>query len=346
MKSFWISGAGGFVGHHVVEHLLVNTDARLVLTDSLEHRGVSERITEVLDSYGAGQARVVLHDLSRPWSPQGIASLEEIEVMLCIASMSHIDTSIADPVPFVRNNVDVALHSLELARCLKPKVLLWLSTDEVYGPLPFGHRAKEWDPILPSNPYSASKAAQEALCIAYRRTYGVPVVIVNAMNLVGERQHAEKFVPRVLRSLLDFEPVPIHCSAAFIEKYKTGEIDRSELSRRCYLHARNLADALLFLAENALPEERTENGYDLLPRYNVVGEEADNLEMAERLAAFAGKPLLWDPVDFHGSRPGHDLAYGLDGSKLAALGWKPPIPLWESLEKVTHWSLAHPQWLR
>ena len=105
-------------------------------------------------------------------------------------------------------------------------------------------------------------------------------------------------------------------------------------------------DALLFLAENEIPEERTENGYDLLPRYNVVGEEADNLEMAERLAAFAGKPLLWDPVDFHGSRPGHDLAYGLDGSKLAALGWKPPIPLWESLEKVTHWSLAHPQWLR
>jgi dTDP-glucose 4,6-dehydratase len=349
-----LTGAGGFVGHHVLEHFIVNTDAQLTLTDSFRHRGISERIVEVLDTHPGSRerVRVITHDLTAPWSSYGVASVQErgpVDVVLQIASESHVDRSITDPIPFVRNNVDIALNMLELARELKPRLYLHLSTDEVYGPAPLGRPSKEWDPVLPSNPYSASKAAQEAIAISYWRTYGVPLVIVNAMNLIGERQHPEKFIPKTIVALLRGESVVVHCSAAVVERVKHDGIgslaDRSGISSRCYLHARNLADAMLFLVRT-LPTERLANTRTFPERFHVVGEaEVDNLTMAERIAEFAEKPLIWEPVDFHSSRPGHDLRYAMDGQRLHDLGWRPPVPLWESLRHVVRWSLEHPQWL-
>src|SRR5262249_4092532 len=146
------------------------------------------------------------------------------------------DRSITDPVPFVRNNVDVVLNTLELTRVVNPRSLILVSTDEVYGPVDAadhtGH--PEWDVILPSNPYSASKAAQEAIAISYWRTYGIPLQIVNCMNMIGERQDPEKFVPLVLGKVLRGETVTIHGT-------------KEEIGTRHYLHARNLADGITFL---------------------------------------------------------------------------------------------------
>jgi dTDP-glucose 4,6-dehydratase len=257
-----------------------------------------------------------------------------------MASQSHVDTSITDPVAFCENNFAVALNTLELARQLQPKAVVMISTDEVYGPAEPGHAHREWDAILPSNPYAASKAAQEAVSISYWRTYGVPVIITNTMNMIGERQHPEKFVPRVLRAVLAGKEAVIHGSPG-------------NVGSRHYLHARNMADAVLFLlnsgplpamfpAHAACGERRA----DRPDRYNIASaDRIDNLELARMIAAAAGLPLKFRYEDFHATRPGHDPHYGLDPGKIAALGWKPPVPFAASLERTIRWTMQHPEWM-
>jgi dTDP-glucose 4,6-dehydratase len=208
MTRLLLSGAGGFAGHHFLEHVLANTDWDVIATDSFRHRGTTDRIVQVTGGVprnSGGYHRpwrervtVLTHDLTAPFSEQAMARIggaEGLDYLIGMASQSHVDRSITDPVEFCENNFAVALNTLELARQLRPKAVVMISTDEVYGPCPPGYGHREWAPILPSNPYAASKAAQEAVSISYWRTYGVPVVITNTMNLVGERQHPEKFVP-------------------------------------------------------------------------------------------------------------------------------------------------------
>ena len=191
----------------------------------------------------------------------------------------------------------------------------------------------EWiDQHLPSNPYSASKAAQEDVCFAYWRTYGVPLAITNTMNIIGETQDTEKFFPMVIKRALAGETMTIH-----------GEPSTGKIGSRFYLHARNQADALLFTLDQNFPAY---GEVDRPLRYHIVGErEVDNLEMAQMIAAAAGKELKYEVVDFHGSRPGHDLRYAHYGSLIAAPGWKAPIPLEESIERTVRWTLNNPTWL-
>jgi dTDP-glucose 4,6-dehydratase len=345
----FISGAGGFAGHHFLEHVLLNTDWDVIATDSFRHKGKTDRISQVLagDITPASlwaqlqRMEVLTHDLTAPFTGQQIARMGAIDYMICFASESHVDRSIADPVTFIRNNTEVALSTLELARKLKPRAVVWISTDEVYGPVERadlrGHY--EWSPILPSNPYSASKAAQEAIATAYWRTYGVPVVIVNCMNMFGERQDAEKFVPLVIGKVLRGETVTVHGTPG-------------NVGTRHYLHARNLADAIVFLLgkrppamfdASALDRHTTASHPD---RWNISSpDRIDNLTLAVMIAEAAGKPLSYKLEDFHSQRPGHDPHYGLDPEKLAATGWKMPVPFDESLDRTVKWTLAHPEWL-
>jgi dTDP-glucose 4,6-dehydratase len=256
-----------------------------------------------------------------------------------VASLSHVDDSIADPVAFTRNNVDIALSVLEYAREAAPAHLIWVSTDEVYGPAVAGQAHPEWAPVLPSNPYSASKAAQEAIAIAYWRTYGIPVTITNTMNLIGERCGPEKYLPTLIRKINRGEKVTVH-----------GR--RGNIGSRYYLHARNQADALLYILRNlppamfpahAAPGSREASRPD---RFNIVGpDRISNLQLAQMVADILGKQLRYELEDFHATRPGHDPHYGLDGSKLTVLGWKPPIPFRESLAKTVQWTVTHPEWM-
>ena len=353
MTRVLITGAGGFAGAHCLEHILVNTDWDVICTDSFRHKGKTDRILEVLDngdcdwSWNSRTPRFITHDLTVPVSNQMIDRMGEIDYIVAYASESHVDRSITDPVPFCRNNHDVALNTLELAREVKPKALVWVSTDEVYGPVEAddlkGH--EEWAPILPSNPYAASKAAQEALAISYWRTYGVPVIIVNCFNMIGERQDPEKFVPKVLKQVLRGETVTIH-----------GTEDH--IGTRHYLHARNLADAILFLLENQAPAifpahlhtvNHTSPGSftaDRPDRYNIATpDRIDNLEMAKLIANAARRDLRFKFEDFHSTRPGHDPHYGLNPDKMTSLGWAPPVSLSESLEKTVQWTMRNPAWL-
>ena len=184
---------------------------------------------------------------------------------------------------------------------------------------------KEWDRHRPTNPYSASKSAGEQLCVAYENTYGVPLMTVNVMNAFGERQHVEKFIPLCLKKVLRGEKVFIH---SYPDKKTSGT--------RFYIHARNIANAVLFLIQNG----------SLGEKYNISGErEVSNLEMAQLIAKFAGKTLDYEMVDFHSDRPGHDLRYGLDGSKLFGMGFKLPVDFEESLRKTVEWTMENQEWL-
>jgi len=339
-----LTGAGGFIGSHVTEHILTKTDWHLVGTDSFRHKGRCDRIARILaeapeNSGWHERLTVITHDLAAPFTGGEIGRIGTLDVVIAMASQSHVDRSLADPVPFVRNNTDVILNTLELCRQVKPRLVIVISTDEVYGPTVPGQAHKEWAPIIPSNPYSASKAAQEAIAISYWRAYGVPVVIVNCMNLFGEMQDPEKYVPMT------------------IGKVQRGEIVRvygqpGDIGTRHYLHARNLADALVFLIERGRPSAfpTPQNvGLDtaMLPdRYNIAGPNpVSNLDLASMIANIVGKPLNHKLVDFHSARPGHDPHYGLDPSKLMGMGWAPPVDFETSLEKTVLWSLKHPEWL-
>ena len=171
---------------------------------------------------------------------------------------------------------------------------------------------------------------------AYGNTYGLPVFITNTMNLIGERQDPEKFLPLIMNKILDNETLYIHSNP---EKTKAGS--------RFYLHCRNAAAALLFLLKNAKQRER----------YNIVGSvEMDNLELAREVldymhdwAILSGNPqsfeLKYEMVDFHSSRPGHDLRYALDGMKLTSMGFTFPVDFEESLRRTVEWLMENPKWL-
>lgn len=331
-----ITGIAGFFGSHLLEHVLVNTDWDVIGIASWKHKGTPERIEEVLKGNPSWRDRleIITHDLQSPFTARTIKRLGHIDYILNLASESHVDRSIEDPVPFIQNNVNLALTMLELARELKPKVFLQFSTDETYGAAPLGVNHKEWAPTVPSNPYSASKACQEALAIAYWRTYGVKLIITNTMNLFSPMQDPEKYVAQLIRKISADETVTVHGA-------------EGNIGSRYYLNARNAADAILFIIQNVEPTVYDE-GHLFPSRFNIVGErELDNLEIALLVADHLGKELKYELLDFHDVkvRPGHDRRYALDGSKLASLGWKPPVPFEESLKHTVDWTLKHPEWL-
>lgn len=327
MKNIVITGGAGFIGHHTVEHLIRKTDWNIIIIDKLSYasNGLNKlKSANLLDN---SRIKMFTWDLNIPLSigiKQEIG--QDINYILHIAAESDVNRSIAEPVPFVQNNINSTLYMLEYAKELpKLEKFYMFSTDETRG-VPEGNYAfKETDSFNPRNPYSASKAACEMLCMAYANTYKIPVMISEMVNAIGERQHVEKFVPKVIKTLLDDDELIVHADP-------TGTIPGS----RYYIHARNTADAILFLLDNGSINES----------YNICTfDEIDNLSMALKIADIVGKPLKYKLVDFHSERAGHDLIYRLDGTKLRNLGWKPPVNFEESLYKTVTWYLKHTEWL-
>lgn len=332
-KRVLLTGASGFFGSHLLRHLLFKTDWEFVCIVSWKHKGTPERVQNALHGYEDRKVDIIWHDLEAPLTEITKKRLGKIDYILNIASNSHVHRSIDNPGEFIVGNTLVAYHMLELAREIKPSLFLQFSTDEVYGVAPEGVNHKEWASIIPSNPYSASKACQEAIAISYWRTYNVPVVITNTMNLFGETQDAEKYTARLIKNIHNDELVTVHGS-------------EKDIGSRFYLHARNGADAVYFILEN-LPPKLYNEGENLLPdRYNIVGDvEVDNLSLAKLVAKMLGKELKYELVDFHKGRPGHDRRYALDGTKLKEAGWVAPMEFEESLKRSIEWTLKNPQWL-
>lgn len=334
-KRLLLTGIGGSVAVHTLAHLMTNTDWHIVGIDSFRHKGWTDRVVEHLKDHPdhAKRLTVVTHDLIAPISELTKQKIGHIDYVLHLASLSDVEASIQNPAPFIRNNIDITLNMLELARDIKPEVFILFSTDETTGPTEEGQRHQEWAPTVPSNPYSASKACQEAMAIAYWRTYNLPLVITNTVNNFGEMQSSAKFPVIVQKKVAKDEVVTIHG--------KEGEV-----GSRFYIHSRNASDALLYILKNLSPYMHQANAVDRPDRYNITSEDMiDNLEFAKIIAEHMGKELKYKFEDFHHSRPGHDKAYGLNGDKLRKLGWKEPVSFKESLKNVIQWQIEHPEWL-
>ena len=328
-KTVLVTGGAGFIGHHIIEHILKNTDWSIVVLDRIDCSGNLNRLTDIaIWEKEKSRVKVMFHDLRAEINAQVDEQIGYVNVILHLAASTHVDRSIVDPMTFVLDNVVGTTNLLQFARkrIVDLEAVVIFSTDEVFGPAPHGVAYREWDRYKSGNPYAASKAGAEEMAIAFQNTYGLPIVVTHTMNVFGERQNPEKFIPSTIRKVLKGEVVTIH-----------SDKTRTKAGSRFYIHARNVASALLFILNQKM---------DAGQKYNIVGErEVDNLEMAKSIAASIGKPLHYDMVDFHSSRPGHDLRYALDGSFLAAKGWKIPMDFEHSLASTVRWTVSNNRWL-
>lgn len=335
IKQVLITGACGFIGSHFVEAILKTTDWNIVGLDRIDETSTLERIRDT-DAYKAHRSRFrfVWHDLRSPINPGVSRQIRPVNLILHLAAGTHVDRSITWPGEFVADNVVGMAHLLDWQR---EHLVAWgsmpmlfnFSTDEVFGVAPPGVAYKEYDPFHPGNPYSATKAAAVDLCESYANTYGLPIVTTFCMNVIGERQHPEKFLPLLVRKILLGESVTIHADPS-----------KTQPARRSYIHARNVWNVVRFLIDSTSVVD------SFRQRFNIAGHaELDCVEFGDMVAQILGRPWSYELVDFHSSRPGHDLRYALDGGKLDRAGFTQPVSFAESLEHTVRWFAAHPEWL-
>lgn len=327
-KRILITGGCGFAGHHMVEHFLINTDWKIIVLDKMTYASSGlDRLRDINvdDDYDHKRISVFSVDLTRPISTGILKECENIDYILHMAAETHVDNSILNPRSFVYSNVVGTLNILEFAKEINPEAFIYFSTDEVYGPAPENVNYKEWDRYNCTNPYSATKAGAEQLTLSFMNTYGLKGFVVNCMNIFGERQHSEKFIPLCMKKILNGETIYIH-----------GTSDKKQSGSRFYIHARNVAHAVHWLIDK----------YKQRDKYNIVGEkEITNLDLAKTIAKLMGKKLNYEIVDFHSSRPGHDLRYALDGEKLKNMGYEFPLSINNSLKKTIKWTMRNKKWL-
>lgn len=347
-KRVMITGASGAIGAHIMAHILEHTDWRIVAIDSFHplHKGYFDRIAEICKEHPEWKERISIfqHDLVAPFSPREVSQIGEINYIINLASRSDVPNSLEATIneptgassQFVRNNVELMLTMLDYARIAMPEVFLHFSTDEVYGPAPKdGGGHKEWDPHVPSNPYSASKAMQEDLAIAWWRCYNVPVIITNTMNNFGPMQAPSKFPAMIQTKIEKDEVIDVHAATD------------GQIGTRYYIDSRNVAHAILFILENVRPLLHGPGEIDMPERFNIVGDkQLDNQQLVEVISEFMQKPAQVRLVRYHEKNPGHDLHYGLNGEKLANIGWKSPQTFEESMKSTIEWQKAHPEWMK
>ena len=265
-KKILVTGGAGFVGHHVIETLLRETNFEVVSLDRLDTSGTLSRLSHILEINPKWKSRlsVVWHDLKAPLNDYVVKQLGDITHVLHLAAGSHVDRSIEYPMEFVMDNVVGTANLLDYARINLKETLeffLSFSTDEVFGPAPEGVFYKEDDRYRSGNPYSATKAGAEELCMAYENTYKMPILVSHTMNVFGNRQHPEKFIPLLIGNIRDGKKTYIHSNA-----------DCTKAGTRHYVDAKDVADAVLFLMDSGKAGEK----------YNIVGkEETNNLQLAQ-----------------------------------------------------------------
>lgn len=326
-----ITGIAGFIGHHIAEFILKNTDWDIIGLDRIDHAGNCHRLHEILSigflEFGS-RVKFVYHDLKAPINEFVYEQLEgsDLDFILHLAASTHVDRSIRNPIECVQDNVMGTLNILEFLKDTNVQRFIYFSTDEIFGPAPNNIKFTEWDRYRSQNPYAASKAGAEELCLAYANTYSLPITITHCMNAFGERQNSEKYIPLTIKKILDEDTVIVHSD-------ETLKIAGS----RHWLYVQNIAHAINFLLTSlkAKPD-----------KYNICGtKEVNNLEVAQLISRILGKELKYEMVDFHTSRPGHDLRYALEGGKLEKMGFKYPFDFEVSLTNTVNWYLNNKVWL-
>ena len=338
MKKVLITGGAGFIAHHLIGQILKNTDWEIISLDRLDYSGNLNRLHDLMLSFNPNirkRVRIVHHDLKAELNPLVRSEIGKVDCILHLAAGSHVDRSIDYPMEFVLDNVVGTCNILNFARTIENlELFMYFSTDEIFGPAPNGIKYKENDRYNSTNPYSATKAGGEELAVAFQNTYGLPVYITHTMNVFGERQHPEKYIPMTIKNVRDGNIVTIHSDS-------TKTIPGS----RHYIHAEDVASAVLFLVNYKGEFEPTWGGAKC-PKFNIVGsEELNNLQLAQIIAEAQDKELKYELVDFHSARPGHDLRYALDGNKMKNIGWSPAKSVRERIADVTNWTLANKRWI-
>ena len=314
MKNILVTGGCGFIGSHFVNYIYCNTNWNITIIDKLSYSSKGlERLRE-LNLLQTPRICVFTWNLESEIENALIKEIGQIDYIVHMASETHVDNSIKNPVSCIRNNVMSTVNILEYARKTSIEKFFYFSTDEVYGSAPNKISYNEEQKHNSSNPYSASKSAGEQICLSYKNTYNVPVIILNSMNVFGERQHVEKFIPKCIKYILANKTIPIHSDET---------CDNS--GSRFYIYVDDVSNAIMFVILHGKIGET----------YHITGEkEITNLELSEKIARILNKNLRYKMVNYHASRPGHDLRYALNGDKLISLGWIRDANFEESLENL------------
>lgn len=320
-----ITGGAGFLGAHFIEYILQNTDWNIVCVDRFtQDSGALTRLKEI----GAyNHVRVFFCPINLPGSPQDFERLrgavQTPDYIVHLAGENSIDASIRDPRSCVFGNVMGTLAMLEYARTVPNlKRFVYFSSDEVFGP-PLDV-SFEWDNYNSQNPYAASKAAGEEMCLAWANTYGVPALVTHSQNLIGERQQLEKFLPTIVHAGLKKKTVKVYVDPG------TGKA-----GRRNYLHAKEAVSAVMFLLEKGAFREK----------YNITGgEEISNFDLLIKVSEIMKIGIPWETIPAPEARPGFSVRYGLNGDELAHMGWKPAKSFEQNLTETIQWMMNGDNW--
>lgn len=325
MKTILVTGGCGFIASHFVRLLLRRTAFRVVNLDNLTYAGNLENLAEVEEGK---RYRFVKGNISEPAVVNELLDQEKLWAIVNFAAESHVDRSILDASPFIQTNVIGVQVLLDAVRSHVIDRFVQISTDEVYGDADGEEPFVEENPLRPSSPYAASKATADLFCLAYRRTYGLPVLIVRSSNNYGPNQFPEKFVPLLIRNALSGEPLPI---------YGDGR------QRRDWLYVEDNCRAILSVLERGR----------LGGLYNVGGsEERTNLEVVHAICRILNEEagldldMILRRLRFVSDRPGHDRRYALNSEKIfQELGWCPEVPFETGLRQTVNWYLDHQDWV-
>jgi dTDP-glucose 4,6-dehydratase len=308
-----VTGGAGFIGSNFVRHILTaHSDDAVVNFDKLTYAGNLENLRDVEKD---PRYRFVRGDICD--RTQVREAMEGVEAVVHFAAETHVDRSNAGAAEFLSTNVTGTFTLLEAARELKVSRFVAIGTDEVYGSIAKG-AARELDPLNPSNPYSASKAAADLLARAYWTTHRLPVIVTRSSNNFGPYQYPEKVIPLFITNAIEDKPLPL------------------------YGDGKNVRDWLYVLDNCAAIDLVLRKGKDG-EIYNIGGShEVENIVLTRQVLHLVGKPdTLITPV---ADRPGHDRRYALDSAKAHGLGWKPAYTFAKALAATVSWYKSHEAW--
>jgi dTDP-glucose 4,6-dehydratase len=331
--SILLTGASGFAGSHMLRCLLKNTTSHIFCPVTYRHGGSEKRIKSIVSSEFTENYTVFECDLAQE-NLNDFNFLSDVSLIINFASESHVDRSITEPRNFMSNNINLMINLLEFAR-LKSRDLQFIhvSTDEVYGALDKSFNNAEWTrPHLPSNPYSASKSAQESLVVSYYKTFDLNISIINSTNILGEGQNQEKYIPKVIRKILNYEDISVDTDI-----YGT-------IGSRKYVYAGDVADAVNLISKLQNNSHKFAIKKNLPERFHISGiDELSNLEIVKIISKILD---IESKINIHPSpRPGYDLRYELSSNKLRDLGWVESKPIIQRLKEIVEWTVSRPEWL-
>ena len=315
-----VTGGAGFIGANFIRYVLEETDdVRVTNLDALTYAGNLASLADVADD---SRYRFEHGDVCDPEVVERLVA--DADAIVHFAAESHVDRSIDGPSAFLRTNVVGAGVVFDAARRHEVDRCLHISTDEVYGSIDAPDSFVETDPIEPNSPYSASKASADLLARAYTKTYGYPITVTRTTNNFGPFHHPEKVIPLFITKLIDGGTVPLYGDGSNVRDWT--HVQDNAAGQWLVLTQGTPGEIYNVGAGNELSNK--ELTYAILERFGLTGQAAD------------------ERIEFVADRPGHDLRYSVDASKVRDLGWSPTVAFEEALDATVAWYRANEDWWR